>query len=37
MTPCIAVLDAPMALAEGQANRACAERLNRVRFVPLGM
>lgn len=37
MMPCIAVLDAPMALAEKQANRTCAERLNRGCFVPLGM
>lgn len=32
MTPCIA-LEVPMALAEGQANRACAERVRRVRCV----
>lgn len=36
MTPCTA-LDAPLALAEKPANRACAERLRRVRFVPFGM
>lgn len=36
MTPCIA-LNAPMALAEGQANRACVARVSRARFVPFGM